>query len=126
MEPVQDEWDQWLTMLRDKPATFFTITFVAVQFMFMIFRTVAGEMLGIHKIMVLAILNVFATILANVSTGKSWLHSIFGDAGSLMAYQVLFSQCQVQWRKRAIDCENLPADSISVRAHKLLRRKTKK
>lgn len=107
-EPTKSEWQLFTEGIRGfKGASFFVLALLLVQFLFLLFRTAIGEILGIHRLLVLAILSVGVTIGANLLAGKTVIESIILDSGTLMAYQVLFHQIKRQWEKRDEDLEHL-------------------
>ncbi len=102
--PAASEYQAFLNGVRGaKGASWFVLALVGAQALFLLLRSVCGEILGIYRLLVLAILSVLATIASNILGGKSVVQSVLLDAGTLMAYQVLFHQVKRQWEKRNED-----------------------
>lgn len=103
-EPMSSEWQKFVDQVHGAQGmSYFVGALLLVQFIFLLLRTVIGEMLGIHRLLVLAILSLGATISANILSGKSVIDSVLMDAGTLWSYQVLFHQLKRQWEKRDED-----------------------
>jgi len=102
--PSESEWAYLIESIRGlKGASWFMIAVVAVQGVFYLFRSSLGQMLGIYRLLVLAVLSVLVTIGTNIISGKSVIHSVLLDSSTLLAYQVLFYQIKKQWEKREVD-----------------------
>ena len=102
--PTQSDWELLVSNIKDAGSpTWFMLMFVVVQSLFLIARTMLGEILGIYKLLVLAILSSLVTIGTNITAGKSLFESILLDSGTLMAYQVLIHELSVQWKRRNED-----------------------
>ena len=71
-----------------------------VQCLFVVFKAQFTRILGIYRLFVLAFLSVVATISLNIVHGKTLRESIFSDASTLLAYQVLIHQVKKQWEKQ--------------------------
>lgn len=102
--PSQDEYSNFVSGIRGaKGLSWFVLALVGCQGLFLIFRTMLGEILGVYRLLVLAILSLGATIGVNLLSGKTIIDSVVLDAGTLMAYQVLLHQAKRQWDKRDED-----------------------
>ena len=83
----------------------FAFALIFVQGLFLIFRAHLGVFLGFYRLLFVAVLSVVATILVNIVSGKSIVQSVFLDASTLLAYQVLLHQIKKQWEKRGEDVD---------------------
>lgn len=111
--PSQSEWDVFIQGLRGlKGMSWFVAALLGVQGLFLLFRTVVGEVLGVYRLLVLAILSVGATISVNILSGKGVIESIILDSSTLIAYQVLFHQIKRQWEKRSDDKARIDAHHV--------------
>lgn len=99
--PSITEITSFFEMLKaGKSLSFFAVGVLAAQGLFLLFRSRYGaSMLGVHQLLVLAILNVLVTVGMKALTGTPILDALFVDASSLMAYQVLAHQIWKQWGK---------------------------
>ncbi len=104
LPPSESEWSDFFNLLRGlKGASWFAVAVVVVQGVFYLLRSSVGELLGIYRLLVLAVLSVLVTIGTNIMAGKTVIHSILLDSSTLLAYQVLFYQIKKQWEKRDQD-----------------------
>lgn len=112
--PALSEYERFLIGVRGiSGASWFVLALVVAQGLFLLLRTVCGEILGIYRLLVLAILSVLATIGANILGGKTIIQSVLLDASTLMAYQVMFHQIKRQWEKRNEDRERINLERAS-------------
>lgn len=110
--PVQSDWQQVIDLThRNDSKSLAVIALIICQVLFILSRTMLGEILGVYRLLVLAILSLLVTIGANLMSGKTWVESLLFDAGTLFAYQVAFHQIKRQWEKRRDDQETLKRSS---------------
>jgi len=111
-EPSQDEWAIISEQVKGiSGLTWFGLAILSVQGLFFICRTAIGDLLGIHRLLILSVLSVIVTIGTKIVRGEA-ISSALIDSSTLMAYQVLAHQLVIQFGKRKRDAEDL--DSIVV------------
>lgn len=89
---------------------FKTICYVMAQALFILFRTRAGKMLGIYKLLVLASFNVVILLLGNMIRNVD-LILVLTDAPTLLGLQVLVDQIFKQRQKMEKDREEIADNS---------------
>lgn len=123
-EPAIADWDAFLLMAKGASGlTWGIAALLLVQLLFLLCRTVLGDMLGIHKILILALLCPLANISVGILAGKSVFESIFSNSAVLWSFQIAGAQIVKQWQKRKEDARKLD----EFRHHKrLFKRKASK
>ena len=99
--PTPTDWDLLIQNARGAAgAGLFVMALVICQGLFLLFRTALGDLLGFHKLLILAGLSVVVTVGTKLLHGEPW-QTVFTDAPTLMAFQVLIDQWmkhQNRWR----------------------------
>ncbi len=85
---------------------FKTICYVTAQALFILFRTRFGKMLGLYKLLVLAVFNVLILVLGNLIRDVD-LIVVLTDAPTLLGLQVLVDQVFKQRQKMEQDREEI-------------------
>jgi hypothetical protein len=112
-DPSQNEWSEVVTRSREfHSLSAFAVAVLLVQGIFLLIRTSLGELIGVHRLLILSILSVVVTIGTKLVQGEPVLLALF-DAPTLISYQVLSHQLMKQWRKREEDRGLLASHSDS-------------
>lgn len=85
---------------------FKSMAYIMAQILFIGARTRLGDMLGMHKLLILCALNVVVLMLGNFARGADFAQIIF-DAPTLIGIQVLVDQLYKQYRKMGEDREKI-------------------